>query len=1270
MSHPIYRKDSQKSLVGFGTTREHEFFKYLPPSTRTLQHVSRDTRCEDLTPHSSQDSSLAAFAQLGALRLDAQRTIISLFGRNEQHILTEATQTLSLRDGSNHKARDGLWVGTCTMSYNRSFCAAVANPVATSSQALASSVFTVPDLTERDAFKDHPDVTGYPNIRFLACAPIVSPKGIVIGAYTILDNKARGSLSPDQLGFLTDMAATVMDYLSTNRSRDQHHRGERMMVGLGSFLEGKGSLRSEWLDATEAVASPNQDDNIEGRANTKQQDKQRSNTTAQVTAQKIGESELSFRLHSEAALDPSAGNSWRQRSPLPIAEANRPRIKGKVSKHFGPSKATADREREKARPSSDRQDSTVQIQETFARAANIIRESVEVEGVVFFDAHFGSQEAFMTNAKFEQDSSLESSSSEAELRAGNTQLKTTKSAAESSAKESVIPCNILGFATSTAASVNDELTGDAKIAISESFLAGLLRRYPRGKIFNYGAEGGISSDDTGDGVKSFSARAGKKYKKTRKSVLHQDALTLLKLAPNSRSILFSPIWDSHKSRWFAGTLAWTKSPQRVFTVNDELAFCTAIGCSLIAEVHLLGSLFADRAKSDLLAGLSHELRSPLHGIFGTAELLGDTMMDALQRGFVHTIISCASTLLGTIDQLLEFSSINDIQKAQHPDLASSYSYLRKGGNISQISKVGSNPCVQLDAVVEDNIESIFAGFSFFHQSQSPLRGFTGTDPDQDKFLTLPGRVKIILDIGRTPNWKFSMRPGAWHIILTNIVGNALKYTKQGYIYVSINAEPILPKVNGEPLRSRVTLLVEDTGCGMDPEFLRDGYFISFSQEDDMLPGNGLGASITRKTVSSLSGDIQVRSQKGIGTQVMVDLTLDHLSDSAASERGVDSNPDSDIVASTRRLVHQRTIGILGFGTSKFEKAMSSSLRKICAEWLEMEVHLIAPSQTQFHHCDFYISLHEYLDMGGLKIRPIAPDSSAKFPSPVIVICASPKIAHSLFVAARHRGDSDVLEFITQPCGPRKLAKSLDICLSRQKRRISGVDTPGASIPPSLGWLRNPFLCTPSQERDRQLDTELVVDSKPVMSRGHPESQESPQGKPKSFPAAEDYFSAFTPTSATNQGAKGAEETNPDASTPAPTILLVDDNNINISLLVAFMRKLNLDYIAAQNGQEALDSFKKHSSQIRVVLMDISMPVMDGFESTRQIRAFENTLEKHERATVIALTGVAQADLQREAIGSGMDLFLTKPVRLNTLSNVITNHAGIDLPLPKDRSKAP
>jgi CheY-like chemotaxis protein len=77
----------------------------------------------------------------------------------------------------------------------------------------------------------------------------------------------------------------------------------------------------------------------------------------------------------------------------------------------------------------------------------------------------------------------------------------------------------------------------------------------------------------------------------------------------------------------------------------------------------------------------------------------------------------------------------------------------------------------------------------------------------------------------------------------------------------------------------------------------------------------------------------------------------------------------------------------------------------------------------------------------------------------------------------------------------------------------------------------------------------------------------------------------------------------------------------------------------------------HHSLINL-LTDISMPVMDGLESTRRIREFEKTIESKSRATIVALTGVAHADMQRDATGSGMDMFLTKPVRLSSLVPII------------------
>ncbi|KAJ5776436.1 uncharacterized protein N7511_001447 [Penicillium nucicola] len=1247
MTRPVPLIKAQNGLVSFSSTREREFYKYLPLSRHTVPHVNLDTCVGDLTPRTSPDSSLSAFAQLGALRLDAQRATISLFGRHEQHILTEATQSLSLRDDNDHKTLDGLWVGACTMSYDRGFCAAIASSTSSSTQSPTNAVFIVPDLTQNETYQDHPDVTGDPKIRFLAHALIVSPKGIVIGVYTILDDKPRSSLNSEEMKFLKDMAATCMDYLVTNRAKSQHIRSERMIVGLGSFLEGKGSLRSSWVDKTDGGATAGQDNKTEGSVSTQQQDKQHLGGVGLAQPRKDSQS-LPFRSdQSDTPLNTKPNTLRGRASPMPRSKSNTSRDGRNRAKAYPETKHK-----------SKKEVSVSQIEDTFGRAANIVRESLEVEGVVFFDANSGGQDAFVTNERADHDGS--SSENENKAKKEYTQSDVAQSLLENSGKETLNACKILGFATSNAASVNSELTGDAKLALSESLLAGLLRRYPSGKIFNFTEDGSISSDDTSDSIfETFNSRVGKKYKKTRKSVLRHDALALLNMAPGSRSIIFSPVWDSHKSRWYAGTFAWTKTMQRVFTLDDELTFCTAFGSSVIAEVHRLGALFADQAKADLLAGLSHELRSPLHGIFGTAELLNDTIMDALQRGLVHTISSCANTLLGSINQLLEFSGINDIQKKHSLSASSDSTSLAPSENGSITRGRNTESIIHLDVAVEETLETIFAGFCFFHKSRLPLRGGTQKNGKQTGFVGLAGGVKMILDIDFASHSTFFTRPGALHVILTNMVGNALKYTQQGYVYVSVKTEPNELGENDEPLRSKMTLSVQDTGCGMDSEFLQNGYFTAFSQEDSLLPGNGLGANITQKTVSSLDGELEVRSQKDIGTQVDVILKLDNAPRHVESKKDSGDDPQNDFVVSTRRLVRHKSIGILGLGSSELDNSVSSNLQKICQEWFQMDVHLVIPSHTHFPHCDFYISPYEYLDIGNLEIKSIAPDSDAKFPSPVIIICSSPRVAHSLYLAARQRGDSDVLEFISQPCGPQKLAKSLDNCLKRQNRRFVGAATPAHSRISEFERLRSQMFPTPVEDSRKESAVTPTNHSPPMANQGHtdPAPGKSPLNQA-------DYFSLLAPALAPPQEGKETAMNGNQPQQGPPMALLVDDNEINISLLVAFMKKLGLQYLIARNGQEALESFKENNSQVSIVLMDITMPVMDGLESSRQIRAFENVLEGHDRVPIVALTGVAQAEVEDEAISSGMNLFLTKPVRLDTIARVIKDHVGVVEPLPK------
>jgi len=158
------------------------------------------------------------------------------------------------------------------------------------------------------------------------------------------------------------------------------------------------------------------------------------------------------------------------------------------------------------------------------------------------------------------------------------------------------------------------------------------------------------------------------------------------------------------------------------------------------------------------------------------------------------------------------------------------------------------------------------------------------------------------------------------------------------------------------------------------------------------------------------------------------------------------------------------------------------------------------------------------------------------------------------------------------------------------------------------------------------------------------------------------------------------------------VLLVDDNSINLQLLVMFMKKISLPYSSAADGLQALEKYKscapspkvrspilaqsptslRNQTQQRLavdldgprptvkgtaelqftfVLMDISMPVMDGLESTRRIRRFEqeNGLRK---AVIIALTGLASAEAQRDALEAGVDFYLPKPVRFADLKRLL------------------
>ena len=104
-------------------------------------------------------------------------------------------------------------------------------------------------------------------------------------------------------------------------------------------------------------------------------------------------------------------------------------------------------------------------------------------------------------------------------------------------------------------------------------------------------------------------------------------------------------------------------------------------------------------------------------------------------------------------------------------------------------------------------------------------------------------------------------------------------------------------------------------------------------------------------------------------------------------------------------------------------------------------------------------------------------------------------------------------------------------------------------------------------------------------------------------------------------------------------------------MAAYLTKLKYTSVSATNGLEALNLYKEDPSKYSCVLTDISMPVMDGLESTRRIREFELSSSR-KSVVVIALTGLDRAGVQQDALASGVDLFLTRPLTIGGLEKAL------------------
>ncbi|KAG8720035.1 His Kinase A domain containing protein [Ceratobasidium sp. 394] len=666
---------------------------------------------------------------------------------------------------------------------------------------------------------------------------------------------------------------------------------------------------------------------------------------------------------------------------------------------------------------------------------------------------------------------------------------------------------------------------------------------------------------------------------------------------------------------FALLCAYITDPGKHLLEGYELQFLRAIGVIILSAVLKRRMILADKAKSLFISNISHELRTPLHGILAAAELIADTKLTGTQSAFLKTIQSCGASLGETVNHVLDFTKLS-------------------GNREHTIPRSKTN----LLALVEETVEGCWIGararaVSEIGSVYSPPRGPSGatTAPKAAE----KRNVETVVDIAyRERGWSCICEKAGIRRVLMNLIGNSLKFTSEGYVYVGLR------EVAYKPSNQIVTveLSVNDTGKGISKDFLTNQLFQPFSQENPLYTGTGLGLAIVNSIVRSetVDGQVDVWSQEGVGTEIKISFDVEE------TPAG-----DADTSLTSGKFDNLR-VCLLGFSQHRGQQQLRSILFNMLTKWWGANIVEDASDASIVLVNEDVQFLSELIDR-------------REFWKPVLLLSSGRGDQRIMAVVKAFERSGGCCRLVFKPGGPSRLFSAMQECAqfcAGSPHAAPGVhDLPGSPGPSPLTESKTNSYHSATSRRLSSSSSSM----RPELGGSRHASQSSPSEtfQCNEGPRLERTLSDFSTVPLADEGSVMLESVTGSLHTiKKPRVLVVEDNPINRNLLSHWLKKRNIKSDETVDGVEGVKAYRNApAGYYSVLLVDLSMPNLGGIGCVTQIRAIERARQGGTCAKIFALTGLATPDDKRRALAAGFDGYLIKPVSFKTLDGLFQKLAS-------------